>query len=80
MNLSLNKTVETFPRHCVIDSPTPLTRLHRLSEHCDIDLWIKRDDLAGLTFGGNKTCQLEYYFGGLGGLFGYQDELTKVFN
>ncbi len=63
MNLSLNKTVETFPRHFVIDSPTPLTRLHRLSEHCDIDLWVKRDDLAGLTFGGNKTRQLEYYFG-----------------
>ena len=63
MKLSLNKTVETFPRHFVIDSPTPLTRLHRLSEHCDIDLWVKRDDLASLTFGGNKTLQLEYYFG-----------------
>ena len=63
MNLSLNKTVESFPRHFVIDSPTPLTRLHRLSSHCDIDLWVKRDDLAGLTFGGNKTRQLEYYFG-----------------
>ena len=62
MNLSVNKTVETFPRHYVIDSPTPLTCLHRLSEHCDIELCIKRDDLAGLTFGGNKTCQLEYYF------------------
>ncbi len=54
MTLSLNKTVETFPRHFVIDSPTPLTRLNRLSEHCDIDLWVKRDDLTGLTFG-NKN-------------------------
>ena len=63
MTLILNKTVETFPRHFVIDSPTPLTRLNRLSEHCGIDLWVKRDDLAGLTFGGNKTRQLEYYFG-----------------
>ena len=63
MNLSLNKTVETFPRHCVIDGPTPLTRLHRLSEHCDIDLLIKRDDLTGLTFGGNKTRQLKYCVG-----------------
>ena len=51
MNLSLNKTVETFPRHFVIDGPTPLTRLNRLSEHCDIDLCVKRDDLTGLTFG-----------------------------
>ena len=63
MTLSLNKTIEIFPRHFIVESPTPLTRLNRLSEHCDIDLWIKRDDLAGLTFGGNKTRQLEYYFG-----------------
>ena len=63
MTLILNKTIGTFPRHFIIESPTPLTRLNRLSEHCDIDLWIKRDDLAGLPFGGNKTRQLEYYFG-----------------
>ncbi|MGB5835915.1 MAG: D-cysteine desulfhydrase family protein, partial [Albidovulum sp.] len=25
--------------------------------------WIKRDDLTGLGFGGNKTRQLEFYFG-----------------
>ena len=39
MNLSLNKTVETYPRQFVIDSPTPLTSLHRLSEYCDVDYW-----------------------------------------
>ena len=29
----------------------------------DIDLWIKRDDLAGVSLGGNKSRQLEYYLG-----------------
>ena len=63
MTFSLNKTTEIFPRHIMIEAPTPLTRLNRLSDHFDIDLWIKRDDLAGPTLGGNKTRQLEYYFG-----------------
>ena len=63
MTFALNKTTEIFPRHIMVEAPTPLTRLNRLSEHFDIDLWIKRDDLAGPTLGGNKTRQLEYYFG-----------------
>ncbi|WP_237212603.1 D-cysteine desulfhydrase family protein [Ruegeria lacuscaerulensis] len=42
---------------------TPLERLDRLSEELGIDLWLKRDDLTGLGFGGNKTRQLEFYFG-----------------
>jgi D-cysteine desulfhydrase family pyridoxal phosphate-dependent enzyme len=63
MNSALNKTTGMFPRHIMIEAPTPLTRLNRISEHFDIDLWIKRDDLAGPTLGGNKTRQLEYYFG-----------------
>ena len=63
MAYALNKTTEIFPRHIMIEAPTPLTRLNRLSEHFDIDLWIKRDDLAGPTLGGNKARQLEYYFG-----------------
>ena len=49
MTLSLNKTVETFPRHFVIDSLASLTRPGRLSEHCNIDLWMKRADLGGPT-------------------------------
>ena len=63
MTFAVNKIAETFPRHILIESPTPMTRLNRLSEYYDIDLWVKRDDLAGPTFGGNKTRQLEYYFG-----------------
>ena len=52
-----------FPRAGFMTRPTPLERLNRLSDHLKIDLWIKRDDLAGVTFGGNKTRQLDYYFG-----------------
>lgn len=51
------------PRVRILDGPTPLTRLSRLSDHLGVELFIKRDDLAGPSFGGNKTRQLEYYFG-----------------
>lgn len=43
--------------------PTPVEQLERLSDLLGIDLWIKRDDLTGLGFGGNKTRQLEFYLG-----------------
>lgn len=46
-----------------MSGPTPLERLERLSDELGIDLWLKRDDLTGLGFGGNKTRQLEFYFG-----------------
>ena len=42
---------------------TRIKRLNQLSDLMDIDLWIKRDDEAGPSFGGNKSRQLEYYFG-----------------
>ncbi|WP_241480935.1 D-cysteine desulfhydrase family protein [Leisingera sp. ANG-M6] len=52
-----------FPRAPLLVQPTPLERLDRLSHELEIDLWIKRDDLTGLSFGGNKTRQLEFYLG-----------------
>lgn len=51
------------PRHIIVEHPTPLTRMSSLSAHLGIDLWFKRDDLAGPSLGGNKSRQLEYYFG-----------------
>lgn len=39
--------------------PTPVHRLPRLSSLLGGELWIKRDDLTGLAFGGNKTRKLE---------------------
>ena len=44
----------------LIQSPTPLHRLNRMSDELGIDLWIKRDDLTGLAMGGNKGRKLEY--------------------
>ncbi|MEW2912173.1 D-cysteine desulfhydrase family protein [Leisingera sp. JC11] len=55
--------LSAFPRASLLAQPTPLERLDRLSQELDIDLWIKRDDLTGLSFGGNKTRQLEFYLG-----------------
>jgi D-cysteine desulfhydrase family pyridoxal phosphate-dependent enzyme len=40
-----------------------LHRLDRLSDELGIDLWIKRDDLTGFAFGGNKGRKLEYLIG-----------------
>lgn len=60
---SLIETLKTTPRHIIVTEPTPLVRLNRLSDHLKVDLWIKRDDVAGPSFGGNKSRQLEYYFG-----------------
>lgn len=50
-------------REIIVDGPTPLQRAKRLSDELGIDLFIKRDDLAGPSMGGNKSRQLEYYFG-----------------
>lgn len=51
------------PRLKIVHAPTPLVHAGRLSDQLGIELFIKRDDLAGPTFGGNKARQLEYYFG-----------------
>lgn len=51
------------PKSDIVTDPTPLVKAARLSSKLGIDLYIKRDDLAGPTLGGNKARQLEYYFG-----------------
>jgi len=51
---------QTPPKVPLILAPTPLHRLERLSEDLGLDLWIKRDDLTGFAFGGNKGRKLEY--------------------
>ena len=49
-----------FPRVPLIQTPTPLHRLDRVSADLGIDLWIKRDDLTGFAMGGNKGRKLEF--------------------
>ncbi len=49
------------PRERFATLPTPLEFLPRLTEKLDGPrIYIKRDDLTGLAFGGNKTRKLEY--------------------
>lgn len=50
-----------FPRARIATLPTPLHDLERLSAQLGGPrILIKRDDLTGLAFGGNKTRKLEY--------------------
>jgi len=55
--------VDGFRRADFLLGATPLERQPRLSESLGIELLVKRDDLTGLAFGGNKVRKLEFYFG-----------------
>ena len=56
----LKDRLATFPRAKLAFLPTPLEACVRLSRELGgPDIFIKRDDLTGLAFGGNKTRQLE---------------------
>jgi D-cysteine desulfhydrase family pyridoxal phosphate-dependent enzyme len=57
----LKKKIAAFPRQELIHRPTPLRRLDRLTaELGGPAIWIKRDDLTGMAFGGNKSRKLEF--------------------
>jgi 1-aminocyclopropane-1-carboxylate deaminase/D-cysteine desulfhydrase-like pyridoxal-dependent ACC family enzyme len=54
-----------LPRFPLLDGPSPLARLERFSRAlgADADVWIKREDLLPLAFGGNKLRNLEFLVG-----------------
>ena len=53
--------VAQLPRVRLALLPTPLHELPRLAAELGIGrLFVKRDDLTGLAFGGNKTRNLEF--------------------
>ena len=53
-----------FPKKQLGFFPTPITELKNLSKQLGgPGIFIKRDDLTGLAFGGNKTRKLEYLIG-----------------
>lgn len=56
----LSAKLDTFDRLTLIDAPTPLQRLERLSVHVGRDIYVKRDDFTPLAMGGNKLRKLEY--------------------
>lgn len=60
----VKKYIESVPRKDIGFFPTPLHRLERLSEELGVNLFLKRDDLTGISlFGGNKVRKLEYLMG-----------------
>ncbi len=49
------------PRRVLANLPTPLVRLRRLERELGArQIWLKRDDMTGLEFSGNKVRKLEY--------------------
>jgi D-cysteine desulfhydrase family pyridoxal phosphate-dependent enzyme len=53
--------IEDIPRLRFAFLPTPLMKAERLSKELGgPTIWIKRDDLTGLAFGGNKIRKLEF--------------------
>lgn len=62
MNIeALKQKIETFPRRRLVHGPTTLHKLENITRELDgPEIWIKRDDLTGLGFGGNKSRKLEF--------------------
>lgn len=57
----LERLVNKWPRVRLTSLPTPLYRLENLSGELGLrDIMVKRDDLTGLAFGGNKSRKLEF--------------------
>ena len=53
--------LSVFPRRRYTQGATPIQHLPHFSKALgDVDIYIKRDDLLGLTCGGNKTRKLEF--------------------
>ena len=54
-----------LPRFRLFDAPSPLHPLERFSSALGgrVDVWIKREDLLPLAFGGNKLRNLEFLVG-----------------
>jgi L-cysteate sulfo-lyase len=56
---------DRFPRFPLLDGPSPLAQLPRLSAALGgrAEIWIKREDLLPIAFGGNKLRNLEFLIG-----------------
>jgi D-cysteine desulfhydrase family pyridoxal phosphate-dependent enzyme len=55
--------LDQFPRFPLTTVPTPLTRAHNLERAIGAGsprIFLKRDDLTGLAYGGNKARKLEF--------------------
>ena len=62
----LDTALSAYPRVALLEGPTPIQKLSRLSqlpEFNGCNLYVKRDDLTGLGGGGNKLRKLEFLLG-----------------
>jgi len=59
----LRSRIAALPRYSLARLPTPLDHMPRLSGALGIDLHVKREDMTGLAFGGNKTRELDFFIG-----------------
>jgi len=57
----IKNRIHKFPKQDLIHLPTPFQKLENLSQELGgPNIYIKRDDMTGLAFGGNKSRKLEY--------------------
>jgi len=57
----LKKGIQKYPRVNLIHLPTPFRKLENLTDElAGPEIYVKRDDLTGLAFGGNKSRKLEF--------------------
>lgn len=56
----LRARIAPLPRVRLALLPTPIQHCPNLSRDLGVDLWVKRDDLTGPAFGGNKVRNLEW--------------------
>ena len=60
MKKELEDLFKDIPKKDIGFFPTPLQKLENMSEKYDVNFLIKRDDLSGPEFGGNKVRKLEF--------------------
>ena len=57
----IEKKIQKFPKKDLIHLPTPFKKLENLTKELGgPNIYIKRDDMTGLAFGGNKSRKLEF--------------------
>jgi 1-aminocyclopropane-1-carboxylate deaminase/D-cysteine desulfhydrase-like pyridoxal-dependent ACC family enzyme len=59
----LRALLDGIARTPLVAGPTPLQELRALSRETGVRILVKRDDLTGLAFGGNKVRQAEFFIG-----------------
>ncbi len=52
--------LNSIPRTPLCILPTPITKMENLSKIVGSNIFVKRDDLTGVAFGGNKNRKLEF--------------------